>query len=100
MSMRATFTTEYIYDGDKGYFERKVKMCEILNIEAKEENMVGQLSGILSGLDLSEEDVRRWLEEQVYELGKITIVPFGIVYLLEGGDLIYKKVYSYSKEKK
>ena len=100
MSMRATFTTEYIYDGDEGFIERAAKMCEVMDIkmDTKGGNMIGQLTGILSGLDLAEEDIKRWMEEKVHELSKITIVPFRIVYLLEGGDLILKQVYVRSKK--
>ena len=94
MSMRSTFTTEFIYDGSDGFLERKAKMCERLDIklDTKSGNMIGQLSGVLKGSDLAEEDIRRWLSEMCYELEKITIVPFKIVWLLEGGDIIIKEI--------
>jgi len=94
MSMRATFTTNFIYDGSDAFLYRKEKMCEILNIkmDLKGSSMIGQLSGILSGSDLGETDIRRWIEEQCYELHKITKVPFKIVYLLEGGDIVIKEI--------
>lgn len=92
--MRATFTTNFIYDGSEGYLERKERLCKILNISSdnKAGNMIGQLSGILSGSDLGETDVKRWLEEQCYDLYQVTQVPFTIVYLLEGGDIIIKNI--------
>lgn len=95
MSMRATFTTEFIYDGADGFLERKAKMCEALDIkmDLRGGNMIGQLSGITKGLDLAEEDIRRWLLEMCHELSKITIVQFKIVWLLEGGDLICKEIH-------
>ena len=98
MSMRAAFTTEFIYDGAKGFEERANKMVDILSVGGDYVaplgggNMVGQLSGITRGLDLAEEDIRRWLLEMCYELSKVTIVPFRIVWLLEGGDLICKEI--------
>ena len=99
MSMRATYTTEFIYDGAVGYLERKDKLMEVLEAgERKMErdnhmgNMIGQISGITSGLDLAESDIKRWIDEQYWDLCKITIVPFRIVWLLEGGDLICKEV--------
>jgi hypothetical protein len=95
--MRATFTTEYIYDGSEGFKNRQEKMCAILEIKPKSDNMVGQLSGILSGLDLAESDIKRWIEEQSNELSKVTTVEFRIVWLLEGGDIICKKIIPSSK---
>lgn len=99
MSMRATFTTEFIYDGSKGYLERKDKMMEILEegeLKLERNNhmgsMIGQISGITSGLDLVESDIKRWIDEQYWDLCRITIVPFKIVWLLEGGDIFIKEV--------
>lgn len=96
MSMRATFTTEFIYDGSDGYLERKAKMCEILNtkMDLKSGTVIGQISGITSGLDLEEEDIRRWVLEFCYELMRITIIPFKIVWLFENGDVLMKKIHS------
>ena len=92
--MRATFTTDFIYDGSDGYLERKYKMCEVLDVKMNLNGgiMVGQISGITKGLDLAEEDIRRWLLEMCYELGKITRVPFKIVWLFEGGDVLCKEI--------
>jgi len=92
MSMRATFTTEYIYDGADGYEKRQKEMVDILSGHASSKNMIGQISGIISGSDLAESDIKRWMDEQCWDLCKITIVPFRIVWLLEGGDLICKEV--------
>lgn len=97
--MRATFTTEYIYDGSDGFEIRAKKMAEVLGIEWRGRNMIGQLSGITKGLDLVEEDIRRWLEEMCFDLEKITLVSFKIVWLLEGGDLICKEIKPVLKEK-
>ena len=98
--MRATFTTEFIYDGTDGFLERKAKMCEVLDIkmDLKGGSCIGQLAGIISGLSLAEEDINRWLNEQVYKLAKITVVPFRIVYLFEGGDLVCKNVWVKKKD--
>jgi hypothetical protein len=100
MSMRATYTTEFIYDGADGHSDRKDKMMEVLEageIKKLERdnhmgNMIGQISGITSGLNLDESDIKRWIDEQCWDLCKITIVPFKIVWLLEGGDVIIKEV--------
>ena len=94
MSMRATFTTEFIYDGSDGFLERKAKLCEALDakMDLNGGNMIGQIHGITSGLDLAEEDIRRWLLEMCWELMRITKVPFKIVWLLEGGDIIVKQI--------
>jgi hypothetical protein len=106
MSMRATFTTEFIYDGIEGFDDRKDKMMEVL--EAGENklnrnnhmgNMIGQIAGITHGLDLEESDIKRWIEEQYWDLCRITKVPFKIVWLLEGGDTIVKQVSPLSQTK-
>ena len=88
MSMRATFTTDFIYDGQDGYLERKAKLCDVLDIKMDLQGgtMIGQLSGITSGLDLA--------LEMCYDLSKIMIGPFRIVWSLEGGDLICKEIIS------
>jgi len=92
MSMRAAFTTEFIYDGAEGFEKRARKIAKVLDVEWQGKNIVGQLSGVTGGLDLAEEDIRRWLLEMCYELGKITIVSFKIVWLLQGGDIIIKEI--------
>lgn len=92
MSMRATFTTEYIYDGSEGQQERSDKMRDVLMAEKKNSNYIGQISGITSGSDLSEQDIKGWIDEMCYELSKVTIVPFKIVWLLESGDIIIKEI--------
>ncbi len=96
MSMRATFTTEFIYDGAEGWNERKKKMVDILSVhypvDTSSGTCIGRISGVLSELDLAEEDIRRWLLEICYDLAKVTKVPFKIVWLLEGGDLICKEI--------
>ena len=82
--MRASFTTEFIYDGTDEFLTRRTKMVKILEAdkEHKGGNMIGRITGLTSGLDLAEEDIRRWLSEMCYELSKITIIPFKIVWLL------------------
>ena len=102
--MRATFTTEFIYDGADGYEDRKDKMMEVLEGgESKMErnnkmgSMVGQICGITHGSDLGETDIKRWIDEMCYDLYKITIVPFKIVWLLESGDIIIKDIKSSTK---
>lgn len=92
--MRATFTTEFIYDGSENFNVRAKKMATTLETKWNVRNggMIGQISGITRGLDLAEEDIRRWLLEMCYELEKITIMPFKIIWLLEGGDLICKEI--------
>ena len=103
--MRATFTTEFIYDGAKGYEGRKNKMMEVLEqgeLKLERNNRggmtLGQMAGITSGLDLAESDIKRWIEEQYWDLCRITKVPFKIVWLLEGGDLICKEVFPIKDE--
>lgn len=94
MSMRATFTTDFIYDFQEGWVGRRTKMCEILGgyASSKGGDMIGQISGITKGLDLSEQDIRDEIEELAFELHKVTGIPFRIVWLLEGGDLICKEI--------
>ncbi|HEX9060868.1 MAG TPA: hypothetical protein VF941_11870 [Clostridia bacterium] len=107
MSMRATFTKEFIYDGSKGFQKRREKLFRILSStegyiplpEFRGGNCMGQISGIISGLDLAESDIRRWIEEQRWECAYITKVPFRIVWLLEGGDVIIKDVPVIKKSK-
>lgn len=100
--MRAAFTTEFIYDGVEDYLERRTKLCEILDVKpnSKSGNMVGQISGLTKGLDLAESDIKRWIDEMAYELSKVTIVPFKIVWLFEGGDIVIKEIVPLSKERK
>lgn len=92
--MRATFTTDFIYDGRDGYLERKAKMCEVLEIkmDLSGGSCIGQLSGVTKGLDLAERDIKTWIEEMCYELRKVTLVPFKAVWLLEGGDVLIKEI--------
>lgn len=101
MSMRATFTTSFIYDGGPGFEDRKYTMCEILSIpiENRCHSMIGQLSGIVSGSDLEEDDIRMWIDEQCRDLRKITTIPFKIVYLLEGGDILIRDIQPYEKHR-
>lgn len=97
--MRASFTTEFIYDCTNGYKDRWLKLVEILDAdkEHKGGSCLGRITGITRGLDLAEEDIRRWVEEMSYEMSKITIVPFKIVWLLEGGDLLCKEIKPFQK---
>ncbi len=99
--MRAAFTTEFIYDGVEGYLERKAKMCQILDAEMDLQggNMIGRIAGITKGLDLAEEDIRRWLLEMCWELARVTKVQFKIVWLLEGGDVLIKEIHPVEGEK-
>lgn len=97
--MRATFTTEFIYDGSEGFEERKQQMVEILNSgqaykpeQPKGGNMIGQLFGVTSGLDLAENDIKSWIEDMCAELRVVTKVEFKIVWLFEGGDILIKTV--------
>ncbi len=101
MSMRATFTTEFIYDGVEGNIERYTKMCEALGVKPKEgyRHMIGQISGITSGSDLGESDIKRWIEEMCYEVEKLAIVEFSIVWLLESGDIIIKHIFAHNPDK-
>ena len=102
MSMRATFTTEFIYDGVEGNRERYEKMCNALGVKPTERmggNMIGQISGITSGSDLAESDIKRWIEEMCYEVEKIAIVEFNIAWLLESGDIIIKHIFAHNPEK-
>jgi hypothetical protein len=99
MSMRATFTTEFIYDSSEGFEERAQELLDILtstqgasHSKWKGGNAIGQLSGVASGLDLAESDTTRWIEEERWECARVTKVPFKIVWLLEGGDVIIKDV--------
>ncbi len=92
MSMRATFTTSFIYDADTGHKERANEMAKVLGISWEEKNMIGVMSGITSGLDIAELDIRRWINEMCFELKDITIVPFKVAWLLEGGDVIIKEI--------
>ena len=101
--MRATFTTEFIYDGSDGYRKRYRTICEILGApreKTRKRNMIGQIFGITNGMDISEEDIRRWIEEICHDLAKITIVQFRIVWLLEGGDLLCKEINPISQNNK
>lgn len=100
MSMRACFTTEFIYDGSKGYQDRGIEMCKVLDVPCNISggNMIGQIAGILSGLDLAENDIRTQLEDQAIDLCKITLIPFKIVYLLEGGDIVVKEIFPMGKK--
>ena len=84
MRMRAIFTTEFLYDGSENFNVRAKKMATTLETKWNVRNggMIGQISGITRGLDLAEEDIRRWLLEMCYEL----------IWLLEGGDLICKEI--------
>lgn len=92
--MRATFTTSFIYDGLDGYRDRFKKLAEVLEVkhEHRGGGCVGQLSGITCGLDLGEHDVRRYIDEIVSNLHKISYVSFKIVWLLEGGDIIIREI--------
>lgn len=100
MSMRATFTTDFIYDGSEGYQERGKEIQSILTstegnrpqAPLRGGNVIGQIAGICSGSDLSESDLKRWIDEMAVDCGKITKVPFKIVWLLEGGDVIIKEI--------
>lgn len=102
MSMRTTFTTNFIYDGIEGHEERQRKLEKILLADYPKEfiprNCIGQISGILKGSDLGHEDTKRWIGEQVYACEKITIVPFRIVWMFEGGDIIISEVYAFGKK--
>lgn len=92
--MRATFTTEFIYDGAEGYLDRRAKIYEVLGckVDMGGGNVIGQLAGVTKGLDLSEEDVRRYIDEICNELYHIAKVDFKIVWLLEGGDIIIRNI--------
>ncbi len=94
MSMRATFTTEFIYDGSDGYQKRGKDMKDILMVkmELMGGSMIGQIAGITSGLDLSEYDIKEYIDEMVLDLSKVTKVPFKIVWLFEGGDILIKEI--------
>lgn len=95
MSMRATFTTSFIYDGAEGYEDRWNKLCDVFDIKYRERaggNVIGRISGVTKGMDLSEEDVRRYIEEIANELHDIAKVDFTVCWLLEGGDVIIRQI--------
>lgn len=92
--MRATFTTSFIYDGIEGYMDRKKKLSDILDIElnSKGGSVIGQLAGVTKGLHLSESDIKDEIEQLVYDLSQVATVPFKIVWLFEGGDIVIKDI--------
>ena len=102
MSMRATFTTSFIYDGREGYQERRDSIVKILGDEfgntviqdGKKKNMIGQIAGVTKGLDLGEEDIRQEIQEICCKLWKIKTVPFYIVWILEGDEVVVRRIES------
>ena len=88
MSMRATFTTDFIYDTGEGYIERENQLCNILGVEPKNGTVIGQISWVIKGVDLSENDIKEDISQIVNELQGISMVDFKIVWLLEAGDII------------
>lgn len=94
MSMRASFTTEFIYDGLEGYLDRYEKLVEVFNSdrEYKGGNMIGRITGLTKGLDLGEQDIRDYIDEMCKEAYGIAKVPFKIVWLFESGDVIIREI--------
>lgn len=95
MSMRAAFTTSFIYDSSNGWHERYVRLCEIFGAKPERRNIIGQIAGVISGSDLSETDIKRWIDDDCFEASKVTLANFDVVYLLESGDIIIKKVIAF-----
>ena len=94
MSFRNTFVTDFIYQaGDKEMIEATKALTEVFErlttLKSKiDKRGYGYYAGTISSLDgsMCSNDIQ--LEKLVYELEKITKVPFRITFLLESNAQI------------
>lgn len=91
MSFRCPYVTDFIYQASeetKGANEEIKKVLEKYGrvTETVDERGYGYFSGILRNLDSSIQDTG--IEKMVFELEKVTKVPFRLTILLEAGPSV------------